>query len=33
LGLEVGWQAKIGLREGSASSYAWFLEHHAKARM
>jgi GDP-L-fucose synthase len=29
----LGWRAKIELREGIASSYAWFLAHHADARM
>jgi len=24
----LGWKAKIGLREGIESTYAWFLEHH-----
>ena len=24
----VGWTARIGLREGIESTYAWFLEHH-----
>jgi len=28
----VGWRHKIGLREGIASSYRWFLENHATAR-
>ena len=24
----LGWKAKIGLREGIESTYAWFLRHH-----
>lgn len=29
----LGWTAKTGLAEGIASTYRWFLEHHAEARM
>ncbi len=29
----LGWEAKIGLREGLASTYAWFVEHQAEARV
>jgi GDP-L-fucose synthase len=25
---QAGWTARIGLREGIESTYAWFLEHH-----
>jgi GDP-L-fucose synthase len=28
-----GWRPKIGLRDGIARTYAWFLEHHAEARL
>lgn len=28
----LGWRHSIGLREGIASSYQWFLEHHDEAR-
>jgi GDP-L-fucose synthase len=28
----LGWRHRIGLREGIASSYRWFLEHRASAR-
>ena len=28
----LGWRHKIGLEEGIASSYRWFLENHATAR-
>lgn len=27
----LGWRAEIGLREGLAAAYAWFLDHHAAA--
>jgi GDP-L-fucose synthase len=27
-----GWQPRIGLREGLASTYRWFVDHHAAAR-
>jgi GDP-L-fucose synthase len=29
---ELGWRHTVPLREGIASSYQWFLEHHAEAR-
>ncbi len=29
----LGWEAQIGLREGLASTYAWFVEHQAEARV
>ena len=29
----LGWEAKIGLKEGLASTYAWFVEHQAEARV
>jgi GDP-L-fucose synthase len=29
----LGWQPKIGLREGVAATYRWFLEHAAEARL
>jgi GDP-L-fucose synthase len=29
----LGWTASIGLREGVAATYAWFLENHAVARL
>jgi GDP-L-fucose synthase len=29
---ELGWTASIGLREGVADAYRWFLDHHAEAR-
>jgi GDP-L-fucose synthase len=25
----LGWRSRIGLREGLAATYAWYLEHHA----
>ena len=28
----LGWQAKMGLREGIESTYQWFLDHEAQAR-
>ena len=28
-----GWSPRIGLDEGVSSTYAWFLEHHAEARL
>jgi len=28
----MGWKARIGLREGVAGTYAWFLEHLAAVR-
>ena len=28
----LGWRPSIGLREGLAQSYRWFLDHHAEAR-
>ncbi|RZS91294.1 GDP-L-fucose synthase [Motilibacter rhizosphaerae] len=28
----LGWKAEIALRDGIASTYQWFLEHHADAR-
>jgi GDP-L-fucose synthase len=28
-----GWTPRIGLEEGVASTYAWFLEHHDEARL
>lgn len=31
--LATGWRPKVHLREGIASTYAWFLEHHAEARL
>ncbi|MFP5333825.1 MAG: GDP-L-fucose synthase family protein [Actinomycetes bacterium] len=30
---ELGWQARIGLREGIESTYAWYLAHRADARL
>jgi GDP-L-fucose synthase len=30
---ELGWSPRIGLREGIESTYAWFVEHHATARL
>lgn len=27
----LGWKAKIGLKEGLAATYQWFLDHHAEA--
>lgn len=29
----LGWQAKMPLEEGLAAAYAWFVEHHAEARV
>jgi GDP-L-fucose synthase len=29
---DLGWRASIGLEEGLASTYRWFLDHHAEAR-
>lgn len=29
----LGWQARIGLREGIADTYRWFLEHRSEARL
>jgi GDP-L-fucose synthase len=29
----LGWRHRIALREGVASTYQWFLEHHAEARL
>ncbi len=29
----LGWTPKIGLREGIESTYRWFVEHHADARL
>jgi GDP-L-fucose synthase len=29
----LGWTASIGLRDGIASTYDWFLTHHAEARL
>lgn len=29
----LGWRHRIGLREGIESSYHWFLDHHATARL
>jgi GDP-L-fucose synthase len=29
---EVGWRARIGLREGIEATYRWFLDHHDEAR-
>ncbi len=29
---ELGWTASIGLRDGIADAYRWFLDHHADAR-
>jgi GDP-L-fucose synthase len=28
----LGWRHRIGLREGIASTYQWFLEHHEVLR-
>jgi len=28
----LGWRSSIGLRQGLAQSYQWFLDHHAEAR-
>ncbi|MCB1614142.1 MAG: GDP-L-fucose synthase, partial [Xanthomonadales bacterium] len=28
----LGWQARIGLDEGLASTYQWFVDHAAEAR-
>jgi GDP-L-fucose synthase len=30
---QLGWRHRIPLREGLASTYRWFLEHHSEARM
>ncbi|MFP5310010.1 MAG: GDP-L-fucose synthase family protein [Actinomycetes bacterium] len=30
---ELGWTASTGLREGIEQAYAWFVEHHAEARL
>ncbi len=30
---KMGWRARIGLREGIADTYRWFLDHHAEARL
>lgn len=29
----LGWQPTIGLRDGIAGTYRWFVEHHAEARL
>ena len=29
----LGWEPRIGLREGVESTYRWFVEHHAEARL
>ncbi|RZT87890.1 GDP-L-fucose synthase [Pseudonocardia sediminis] len=29
----LGWEPRIGLREGITSTYGWFVEHHAEARL
>jgi GDP-L-fucose synthase len=29
---ELGWSARIGLRDGISATYRWFLEHHDEAR-
>ncbi len=29
----LGWEARISLREGIASTYRWFVDHHADARL
>jgi GDP-L-fucose synthase len=29
----LGWRHRISLREGIASTYGWYLEHHRKARL
>jgi GDP-L-fucose synthase len=29
---DLGWEPRIGLREGIAETYAWFLEHTAELR-
>ncbi len=29
----LGWEPRIGLREGVESTYRWFTEHHAEARL
>jgi GDP-L-fucose synthase len=31
--LATGWRPRVHLREGIASTYAWFLEHHEEARL
>ncbi|MBI5230783.1 MAG: GDP-L-fucose synthase [Coriobacteriales bacterium] len=30
---DLGWRARTGLREGVESTYRWFVEHHAAARL
>ncbi|WP_143448480.1 GDP-L-fucose synthase [Kineosporia sp. A_224] len=30
---DLGWHARTGLREGVESTYRWFVEHHAAARL
>lgn len=30
---KLGWEAKTDLRSGISSTYAWFMEHHAQARL
>lgn len=30
---ELGWRATIGLEEGLADAFRWFVEHHAEARL
>jgi GDP-L-fucose synthase len=29
----LGWAPRIGLAEGIASTYRWFVDHHAEARL
>ena len=30
---DLGWRHRIALREGIASTYQWFLDHHDEARL